>query len=365
MVPMFFFFQFFIFIFLVFFKHLWADLTSLCDSRILHPFFCHINLYFPLYYCRVAFQNTSILQGKNHWQKHLRCLPARIDALLPQEPTCSDDFGFKLVKISCLDSDVKVCFFCLLFDKKASTGDIELDVSALLQQDYITWRKANCPVSSPLAHLPKPLTADVCIGNGPLLRTRTVADVAFCCRSFKVGWLKPTAPFDMIKIGFSESRNKKHQIFYHFVTSWLEKNMFCFRSFEANGRWCSAHRALQGGLRCLWEARLDGWLDDTQDDFGKFWKIKEHINEEYLKHLKTWTETLKLSIFSSRHYKVLKRVFQHESYVWALTVTPWCLGRNVAMSFKACHFVIGFCRTCKGHKTLGLAFGILWFFGRM
>lgn len=73
--------------------------------------FCHINLYFPLYYCRVAFQNTSILQGKNHWQKHLRCLPARIDALLPQEPTCSDDFGFKLVKISCLDSDVKVCFF--------------------------------------------------------------------------------------------------------------------------------------------------------------------------------------------------------------------------------------------------------------
>eukprot|EP00434_Breviolum_minutum_P017216 symbB.v1.2.015197.t1/scaffold1129.1/size136302/5 len=26
------------------------------------------------------------------------------------------------------------------------------------------------------------------------------------------------------------------------------------RSFEANGRWCSAHRALQGGLRCLWEA---------------------------------------------------------------------------------------------------------------
>ena len=44
-------------------------------------FFSHINLYFPL----------ATLQGslsKNHWQKHLRCLPARIDALLPQEPTC-------------------------------------------------------------------------------------------------------------------------------------------------------------------------------------------------------------------------------------------------------------------------------------
>ena len=45
-------------------------------------------------------------------------------------------------------------------------------------------------------------------------------------------------------------------------------------ALKPNGRWCSAHRALQGGLRCLWEARLDGWLDDTQDDFGKFWKSK-------------------------------------------------------------------------------------------
>ena len=186
----------------------------------------------------------------------------------------TDDFGFKLVKISCLD--VKVWFFCLLFHQKGINNWWYSWCIGIVtvQQNYITWRKANCPVSSPLAHLSKPLTADVCIGNGPLLRTRTVADVAFCCRSFKVGWLKPTAPFDMIKIGFSESRNKEHQILYHFVTSWLKKNMFGFRSFEANGRWCSAHRALQGGLRCLWEARLDGWLDDTHDDFGKLEKSK-------------------------------------------------------------------------------------------
>ena len=144
--------------------------------------------------------------------------------------------------------------------QKASDGDI-LDVSALLQQDCITLRNAICPVSSPLPYLSKPLTADVCIGNGPLLRTRTVADVAFCCRSFKVGWLKPE--------NSSICHNHHNQNWIPRVKkqdkSWqIWKNMTCsFRSFEANGRWCSAHRALQGGLRCLWEARkslLDDWM---------------------------------------------------------------------------------------------------------
>lgn len=259
----------------------------------------------------------------------------------------------KLVKTSWLD--VKVWFFLFTISQKASTGDI-LDVSALLQQDYITWRKAigQFPVSSPLAHLSKPLTADVCIGNGPLLRTRTVADVAFCCRSFKVGWLKPTAPFDMIKIGFSESRNKKHQISLHL--GWRKT---CFVS--------GALKPMDVGVQPIGHCKVDfdvygrlGWMDDLmipKVTLESFEKSKSTSMKNTYNTSKTWTETLKLSIFLSfRHYKVLKRVFQHESYVWALTVTPWCLGRNVAMSFKACHFVIGFCRTCKGHKTLGLAF---------